>query len=186
VSGAPEPRKNARDAVEEAAEMLARTPNVLRAWLAPLSEAWTSSTEAPHTWSPYDVVGHLIHGERTDWMPRAEHLLRHGEAIPWQPFDREAMFEASRGKSLAELLDTFDALRSESLARLRALDLTEADLDRRGRHPEFGPVTLRQHLAAWVAHDLSHLAQIARVLATRYEKEVGPWKAYLRVFGGRG
>lgn len=182
MSGAPRRRgKDARYDVEEAAALLARTPGVLRAWLGAVPEPWTSATEGPGTWSPYDVVGHLIHGERTDWIPRAEHLLAHGESVPFTPFDREAMFEASRGKRLAELLDTFDALRSENLARLRALKLTEADLDRRGRHPEFGVVTLRQHLATWVAHDLSHLAQIARVMAKRYDKEVGPWKTYLRI-----
>lgn len=167
--------------LDEAAAILARTPGILRAWLSGLPDAWTTATEGPGTWSAFDVVGHLIHGERTDWLPRAEHLLEHGESVPFPVFDRTAMFEASKGKSLAQLLDTFDALRSANLALLRSKSLTEADLDRRGRHPEFGPVTLRQHLATWVAHDLSHLAQIARVMAKRYEEEVGPWTAYLSI-----
>jgi hypothetical protein len=169
----------------EATALLARTPGILRAWLAGLPDAWGRATEGPDTWSAYDVVGHLIHGERTDWIPRAEHILAKGASEPFPPFDREAMFDASRGKSLAELLDTFDALRSESLARLGALCLAEADLDRRGLHPDLGTVTLRQHLATWVAHDLSHLAQVARVMASGYEEEVGPWRAYLSVFSPR-
>jgi hypothetical protein len=167
--------------LDEAAAILSRTPGILRAWLAGLPEPWIRATEGPGTWSPFDVVGHLIHGERTDWLPRTEHLLEHGEAAAFPVFDRTAMFDASKGKSLADLLDTFDALRSANLALLRSKALTESDLDRRGRHPEFGPVTLRQHLATWVAHDLSHLAQIARVMAKRYEKEVGPWTAYLSI-----
>lgn len=167
--------------LDEATAILSRTPGILRAWLSGLPDAWTAATEGAGTWSAFDVVGHLIHGERTDWLPRAEHLLEHGESLPFPVFDRTAMLESSKGKSLADLLDTFDALRSANLALLRAMALTEADLDRRGRHPEFGPVTLRQHLATWVAHDLSHLAQIARVMAKRYEKEVGPWTAYLSI-----
>jgi hypothetical protein len=167
--------------LDEAAAILSRTPGILRAWLSGLPDAWTTATEGTGTWSAFDVVGHLIHGEQTDWLPRAEHLLEHGESLAFPVFDRKAMFEASKGKSLADLLDTFDALRSANLALLRSKALTEADLDRRGRHPEFGPVTLRQHLATWVAHDLSHLAQIARVMAKRYEKEVGPWTAYLSI-----
>jgi len=167
--------------VEEAAALLSRTPALLRAWLDPLPPAWTEVDEGAGTWSAYDVVGHLIHGERADWIPRVEHVLEHGASKPFEPFDREAMFEASKGKSLPALLDTFDALRSENVARLRAMSLTEADLDRRGRHPEFGAVTVRQHLATWVAHDLTHVAQIARVMAKRYDTEVGPWRAYLSV-----
>jgi hypothetical protein len=167
--------------VDEAIALLERTPRILRAWLGELPEAWTHVTEGPGTWSAFDVVGHLIHGERTDWIPRVEHILAKGEAEPFPPFDREAMLEASRGKQLRELLDTFATFRGRNLIRLRGMALTEADLDRRGRHPEFGVVTLRQHLATWVAHDLTHLAQIARVMAKRYEPEVGPWKAYLSV-----
>jgi hypothetical protein len=165
--------------------VLARTPAVLRAGIAGLPEAWTAATEGPGTWSPYDVVGHLIHGERTDWIPRTEHILRHGEAVPFPKFDREAMFAASQGRSLGELLDTFEALRRDSLRRLDALGLTDDDLSRRGLHPELGTVTLGQHLATWVAHDMSHLAQIVRTMARRYAEAVGPWKAYLSVLKER-
>ncbi|HEU4334496.1 MAG TPA: DinB family protein, partial [Candidatus Eisenbacteria bacterium] len=115
--------------LEEATAILSRTPGILRAWLSGLPEPWIRATEGPGTWSAFDVVGHLIHGERTDWLPRAEHLLEHGESLPFPVFDRTAMFEASKGKSLAQLLDTFDALRSANLALLRSKALTEADLD---------------------------------------------------------
>ena len=140
--------------------------------------------EGPNTWRPFDVVGHLIHGERADWMPRVEHILRHGDAVPFPPFDREAMFAASQGRSLGELLDTFERLRAESLARLDALGLTDADVSRRGRHPDFGVVTLGQHLSTWVAHDLGHISQIVRVMARQYTDAVGPWKAYLSILKG--
>lgn len=165
--------------LDEALAVLRRTPTVLRALLADLPDAWTLATEGPGTWSPFDVVGHLIHGERTDWVPRTEHLLRHGEAVPFAPFDREAMFADSAGKSLAELLDAFDSLREKSLERLLALSLREPDLDRRGTHPALGSVTLRELLATWTAHDLGHVAQIVRVMARRYTGAVGPWRAYL-------
>lgn len=167
--------------LDEALPLLRRTPAVLRELLAGLPAAWTEATEGPGTWNPYDVVGHLIHAERTDWIPRIEHILEHGDALPFPPFDREAMFAASRGLSLAELLETFAGLRAESLERLRALGLTAGDLERRGLHPQFGEVRLRQHLATWVAHDLGHLVQIARVMARRYTEAVGPWRSYLSV-----
>lgn len=167
--------------VDEAIALLERTPRILRAWLGALPDVWTHAAEGQGTWSAFDVVGHLIHGERTDWIPRLEHIMTKGESEPFPPFDREAMLEASRGKSLQELLDTFATFRGRNLIRLRGFALTEADLDRRGRHPEFGPVTLRQHLATWVAHDLTHLSQIARVMAKRYGDEVGPWRAYLSI-----
>jgi len=169
----------------EAVPVLARTPVVLRDWLIDLPESWTSATEGPGTWSPFDVVGHLIHGERADWIPRTEHILRHGDAVPFETFDREAMFEASRGLSLAELLDAFEVLRRESLARLAALHLTDADLSRRGLHPQLGSVTLGQHLATWVAHDMSHLSQVVRTMARQYTEAVGPWVAYLSVLKPR-
>ena len=163
--------------------VLSRTPEVLDVLLRDLPSPWVSQAEGPNTWSPYDVVGHLIHGERTDWMPRAEHLLAHGESVPFPTFDRFAQFEASKGKSLAELLDTFRELRADSLGRLSALRLTAADLARTGQHPEFGQVTLGQHLATWVAHDLDHLVQIARVMGRQYVEAVGPWRKYLRIAG---
>ncbi|HVX89108.1 MAG TPA: DinB family protein [Gemmatimonadales bacterium] len=165
----------------ESIPILERTPATLRALLAGLPEAWTAATEGPGTWSPYDVVGHLIHGERADWIPRTEHILTHGDAVPFPPFDREAMFTASRGQTLAELLDTFEELRRANLRRLAEFRLTEAQLDRPGRHPALGGVTLRQHLASWAVHDLSHLAQVARVMAKRYRDDVGPWREYLPV-----
>lgn len=165
----------------EAVAVLERTPSLLRALLGGLPEVWTSATEGPGTWSPYDVVGHLIHGEHADWIPRTEHMLAHGDTVPFAPFDREAMFAASKGKTLTELLDSFEQLRRANLARLAALHLTEAQLDRPGRHPALGAVTLRQHLASWVVHDLSHLAQVARVMAKRYRADVGPWRAYLPI-----
>jgi len=161
--------------------VLRRTPAVFRTLLADAPESWTAATEGPGTWSPYDVVGHLIHGERTDWVPRIEHLLQHGDAVPFPPFDREAMFTASQGRSLTELLDTFDRLRADSLARLQTLRISDADLAKRGRHPEFGVVTLGQHCATWVAHDLSHISQVVRVMARQYTGAVGPWRAYLSI-----
>ena len=169
--------------------VLERTPGVLRALLEGLPPAWTDAREGAERWSPYDVVGHLIHGERTDWIPRAEWVLRVGEAEPFPPFDRVAMFRASAGKSLGELLDLFARLRGESVSRLRAMGLTPTDLARRGRHPELGPVTLGQHLATWVAHDLSHVRQIVRTMGREYAEAVGPWTAYLpmlRVEAGEG
>ena len=166
---------------DTALPVLERTPGVLRGLLAGLPVSWTNAVEGPGTWSPFDVVGHLIHGERADWMPRVEHILRHGDAVPFPPFDREAMFAASQGRSLGELLETFDRLRAESLARLDALGLTDADVSRRGRHPDFGVVTLGQHLSTWVAHDLGHISQIVRVMARQYGDAVGPWKAYLSI-----
>ncbi len=152
---------------------------MLRALLADLPAPWVSATEGEETWSAFDVVGHLIHGERVDWIPRAELILSRDEAATFVPFDRFAQFEASRGLTLAELLDTFAELRSANLVRLRQLAPMPADLGRRGRHPEFGLVTLGQHLATWVAHDLSHVGQIVRVMARRYTSAVGPWRAYL-------
>lgn len=161
--------------------ILARMPAVIAALLGDLPSAWVAGTEGPGTWSPFDIVGHLIHGERTDWMPRVERLLAHGESRPFAPFDRFAQFEASTGKSLSELLDTFRELRAGSISRLDALKLTPADLERTGRHPDFGQVTLSQLLATWVAHDLDHLMQIVRCMGRQYTDAVGPWRTYLRI-----
>lgn len=170
---------NAAFSLDEALPILERTPAVLRALLADLPDPWILATEGEGTWSAFDVVGHLIHGERTDWIPRAEMILSRGEAATFAPFDRFAQFQASLGLTLAELLDTFARLRSTNVARLRELAPTAADLGRSGRHPEFGPVTLGQHLATWVAHDLNHISQIVRVMARRYSSAVGPWRTYL-------
>ena len=168
-------------ALDEAVAVLARTPAALDALLRGLPNAWIAATEGPDTWSPFDVIGHLVHCERADWMPRARIILEHGEARTFDPLDRLAQFTASQGRTLAELLDEFAALRRQNLDDLRALNLTEEDLDRRGRHPAFGPVTLRQLLATWMTHDLDHIVQISRTLARQYTGEVGPWREYLRV-----
>jgi len=165
----------------EAIDLLSRTPAVLDALLTDLPEAWTSADEGPETFSPFEVVGHLIHGERTDWMPRLELILEEGPDATFEPYDRFAQREASRGKSLAELLANFKGLRGANLEALAALELTPRDLERGARHPELGPVTARQLLAGWVVHDQSHLAQISRVLAKQYRREVGPWRAYMPI-----
>ena len=161
--------------------ILRRTPGLLRTLVEDLPCGWDEATEGSGTWSAFDVVGHLVHGERTDWVPRVEHILNHGDSVPFPAFDREAMFTASKGLTIVELLDTFAALRGESLRRLQELNLTREDLERHGRHPEFGQVLLGQHLATWVVHDLTHISQIVRVLARQYSDAVGPWRAYLSV-----
>ena len=168
---------------EDALPVLRRTPLALRGLLTGLPDAWTRATEGPGTWSPFDVVGHLVHGERTDWIPRIEHILQHGDTLPFPPFDRERMFTDSAGEGLGDLLDRFERLRAQSLARLDALGLGHEDLSRRGRHPEFGVVRLGEHLATWVAHDLGHIGQIARTMARQYGDAVGPWRAYLSILG---
>jgi len=169
----------------EAIDILSRTPSVLDRMLRDLPEAWITTNEGPETFSPFDVVGHLISGEKRDWIARSRMILEKGEFDTFEPFDRFAQNVESRGKTLAELLDTFAALRAENLAALRAQNLTEADLDRRGRHPAFGSVTLRELLATWVVHDLNHVAQAARVLAGNYADAVGPWKEYLPILSRR-
>ena len=161
--------------------VLERTPNALRALLAGLPPAWTDATEGPETWSPFDVVGHLIHGERTDWIPRARLILAQGPQRRFAPYDRFAQFHESRGRSLADLLDEFARLRAANLATLADWHLTDVELALEGEHPAFGPVTLQQLLATWVAHDLAHVAQTARVMAKQYREAVGPWRAYLPV-----
>lgn len=168
----------------EAVALLERTPATLDTLLRGLPDGWIAAHEGGETWSPFDVVGHLIHGERTDWLPRARILLQHGEGRSFDRFDRFAQFEASKGRTLESLLDEFGELRQASLRELASLNLTAADLERRGRHPELGVVTLGQLLATWVAHDLDHLTQIARVLASQYADAVGPWRQYLRVISG--
>ena len=168
---------------KHALEILARTPVTLESLLRDLSEPWLMQNEGPETWSPYDVVGHLIHGEETDWIPRAKIILAHGETRPFEPFDRVAMFEQSKGKSIAELLDTFARLRAENLHELQRMNLTPELLNKRGTHPELGTVTLKQLLATWVVHDLGHIRQVVRVIAKQYSDEVGPWKAYLSILG---
>ena len=161
--------------------LLSRTPAVLNALLRDLPEAWTLATEGEDTWSPFDVVGHLIHAERTDWLPRARRILEFGETRAFEPFDRVGQIRESQGKSLDQLLDEFARLRSESLDELRALSLQPEDLNRCGRHPSLGQVTLSQLLATWAVHDLTHLHQISRTMAHQYREAVGPWNVYLGV-----
>jgi hypothetical protein len=170
--------------LNDVAALLARTPASLAALLEGLPDTWITATEGGETWSPYDVVGHLVHGERTDWMPRARHILS-GETRPFDAFDRTAQFTESRGASLSELLATFAALRRDNVAALRAMNLTSEDLSRTGRHPALGEVTLGQLLATWVVHDLDHVAQIARTMAKVYGEAVGPWSAYLSILQDR-
>jgi hypothetical protein len=164
-----------------ATAILRRTPPTLEALLTGLPAEWWQATEGGETWSAFDVVGHLIHGERTDWIPRARIILEHGEAHPFEPFDRLAQRTASRGLSLEDLLTEFRQLRADNVATLEAWQLTDSELGRTGTHPEFGRVTLRQLIATWTVHDLNHLGQIARTMARRYGEEVGPWARYLRI-----
>lgn len=165
----------------EALQVLERTPATLQALLAGLSDSWLGATEGPDTFSPLDVLGHLIYGEETDWVPRIRIILEQGESKPFTPFDRLGFISESRGKSVQQLLDRFDALRRENLAFVRGLDLDEAALGRRGTHPGLGRVTLSQLLAAWAVHDLGHVKQVVRVLARQYREAVGPWREYLTI-----
>jgi len=166
--------------------LLARTPSVLNALLRDLPESWTLRNEGEKTWSAFDIIGHLIHGERTDWMPRARIILQHGESRPFETFDRLAQERESQGKSLTQLLDEFSLLRAENLEALRAMNLQPADFKRRGKHPALGMVTLSELLATWVVHDLTHLHQLSRVMAHQYQQTVGPWRAYLGVLHCEG
>ena len=162
-------------------EILERTPAVLRILLQNLHQDWTMNNEGADTFSPYDVIGHLIQGEKTDWRDRTMMILEHGPAKTFIPFDRFAQFEESKGKSLPQLLDEFEKLRKESLEWLRSLHLTEAGFDKQGIHPSLGQVTLKQLLSTWVVHDLTHIAQISRVMAKQYKEEMGPWVEYFRI-----
>ena len=166
--------------------VLSRTPAALDGLLRDLPDLWTRQNEGGDTWSVFDVIGHLIHGERTDWMPRARIIMQFGETRPFDPFDRLAQRRESEGKSLGQLLDEFNSLRAANLDELRALKLTPEDLRRRGRHPALGGVTLSQLLATWAAHDLTHLHQVSRIMAHQYRAAVGPWSAYLGVLHCQG
>jgi len=161
--------------------LLTRTPATLNALFRDLPETWTSTNEGENTWSVFDVVGHLIHGEHTDWMPRVKRILEFGESKAFDPFDRFAQTRESQGRSLPQLLDEFSRLRTDNLAELRALNLQPQDLHRRGRHPDLGVVTLSELLATWAAHDLTHLHQISRIMACQYREAVGPWSKFLGV-----
>jgi hypothetical protein len=167
--------------IDQSLALLARTPAVLDALLRNLPEGWTHANEGPSTWSAFDVVGHLIHGEQTDWLVRVNTILVHGESRPFDKFDREAQFRESAGKTLPQLLDDFARLRAKNLAALRALNLQPGQLALRGRHPSLGTVTLSELLATWPVHDMTHLHQIAQILAHQYRSSVGPWEQYLGV-----
>ncbi len=161
--------------------ILQRTPNTLRGMLAGLGAEWMDATEGPNTWSPFHNLTHLIHGERTDWIPRARIILAQGKNRRFAPFDMQAHLTNREGTSVAALLDEFAALRAASLSTLEGFHLTDTTLALEGEHPEFGRVTMRQLLATWVAHDLGHIAQISRVMAKQYRDAVGPWRQYLPI-----
>jgi hypothetical protein len=167
--------------LDDTIALLARTPVTLNALLRDLPDIWTQRNEGATTWSAFDVVGHLIHGERADWVPRAKMILEHGETQAFVPFNRLGHEQEVRGKSLGQLLDEFARVRAQNLAELRALNLKPSDLERRGRHPALGVVTMSQLLATWAGHDLTHLHQISRIMAHQYAETVGPWSRYLGV-----
>ena len=162
-------------------EILERTPAVLQSLLAGLPDDWVMPNEGPETFSPYDVIGHLIHGEKTDWVVRAKMILEFGNTRTFERYDRFAQYEESKGKSLQKLLDEFAAIRKENMNWFKALNLTEGDLNRKGMHPVLEEVTLRNLVATWVVHDLTHIAQITRVMAKQYKSEMGPWPEFFRI-----
>lgn len=167
--------------LNQAISVLERTPGVFKQLLDNISQEWTHKNEGKDTWSPYDVVGHLVHGEKTDWMPRLEIVLNDSENNTFEPYDRFAQFEMSKGKSLGDLLDEFEILRKKNLRTLKSKFLSSNDLTKQGIHPGLGPVTLNQMLSAWVVHDLGHIAQVSRVMAKQYKEEIGPWTQYLTI-----
>ena len=162
-------------------EVLERTPAVLKVLLSDLDDDWTNNNEGPETFSPYDVLGHLIHGEKTDWITRTKMILEYGTGKTFEPWNRFAQFEESRGKTLRELLDEFTAIRKENMVWFKGVHLSEADLDKKGMHPKLGEVSLRNLLATWVVHDLTHIAQITRVMAKQYKEEMGTWPEFFRI-----
>lgn len=167
--------------LKKSLDILTRTPYVLDTLIGGIDDEWIHNNEGKDTWSPFDIVGHLIHGERTDWIPRTNLILSDSPTKEFESFNRFAQFEESKGKTLHQLLDTFKILRKENIFVLKSKNITGEDLSKKGVHPAFGEVTLKQLLATWTAHDLSHLAQIARVMAKQYTHEVGPWKQYLPI-----
>ncbi len=167
--------------VTGALEILERTPAVLTTLLSGLSDGWVMNNEGPETFSPYDVLGHLIHGEKTDWTTRAKMILEFGNTKTFVPWDRFAQYEESKGKSLQQLLEEFAVVRKENITWFRSLNLTEYDLDKKGMHPKLGEVTLRNLLSTWVIHDLTHIAQVTRVMAKQYKEEMGPWVDFFRI-----
>lgn len=167
--------------LDKALEILERTPQILKVYLKDLSKDWTSPNEGEDTWSTYDVLGHLIHGEQTDWIARLKIILSNESDKTFIPFDRFAQFENSKGKTLQQLLNEFTELRAENLKYLKSCELINLDLDKKAIHPDLGEVKLKELLATWVVHDLGHISQITRVMAKQYHDEVGPWKAYLTI-----
>jgi len=167
--------------IEQAVEILSKTPETIKSLLGNLSDEWTKSEDNKDNWSPFDVVGHYIHCEDTDWIPRAEIILKQGENRTFEPFDRFAQFELSKGKTLSELLETFAEKRRKSLETLESWNLTEEHLQLKGNHPELGEVNLEQLLSTWVVHDLTHIRQIITNLAKKYAENVGVWKEYLSI-----
>lgn len=167
--------------LQESLEVLEQTPDTLRSLLGNLGKHWTKANEGPHTWSPFDVVGHLIHGEKTDWIDRIETCLGKRNTDTFTPFDRFAQERDSVGKSLSDLLNEFQILRSQNISKLRSYEITEEKLNLKAFHPSLGEVTLANLLSTWTVHDLGHIAQITRTMAKQYEHEVGPWKQYLRI-----
>jgi len=167
--------------LQQTIALLSRTPAALNVFLRELPDSLTRQNEGGDTWSAYDIVGHLVYAERTDWMPRVKMILEFGETRAFEKFDRLGQVRESQGKSLGQLLDEFAGVRAENLDELRALNLQKKDLNRRGRHPSLGVVTLSQLLATWAAHDLTHLHQLSRIMAHQYREAVGPWSAYLGV-----
>lgn len=166
--------------LNKAMEILERTPSVLDELLKGLSESWFMTNEGEDTWSPYDIVGHLIHGDTTDWIPRTRHILDQ-KPEPFVPFNRFAQFENSKGKSISQLLTEFKELRAKNIKALKEMNITEDDLNKKGKHPAFGEVTLKQLLSTWVVHDLGHIRQTVRVMAKQYKNDIGPWEKYLPV-----
>ncbi len=167
--------------LDQSIEILGQTPLVLENLLIGLSEEWIQNNEGAETWSPYNIVGHLVHGEKTDWIPRAVIILSPNADKSFDLFDRFAQFRESEGKTLKQLLDEFKILRKQNIQHLRSMEITEADLEKVGKHPAFGAVTLKQLIATWMVHDLNHISQICRVMAKQYKDEVGPWSAYLGI-----
>ena len=167
--------------LEKSYEIVERTPAVLKALLTGINEDWIINNEGPETFSPYDVVGHLVHGEKTDWTVRIKRILESGNSRTFELFDRFAQYQDSEGKYLQQLLDEFELLRAENIHWLKSLNLSATDLDKTGMHPVLGEVTMRHLLATWVVHDLTHIAQITRVMAKQYKKEIGPWTDFFRI-----
>jgi hypothetical protein len=167
--------------IEKSIEILEKTPAVLKTLLSGLSDEWIINNEGPDTFSPYDVIGHLVHGEKTDWTERTKMILKFGASKTFVPWDRFAQYEESKGKTLDQLLKEFEAIRKENMVWFKSLNLAETDLDKKGLHPKLGEVTLRNLLSTWVVHDLTHIAQVTRVMAKQYKEEMGPWPEFFRI-----